>query len=529
MRMSVSCSHGKVAIRHDNREYIPANSKKEFEMNNEYLVSSSGIESDYEKIFGEAVEEYNQKQKRADRKIKSYYQKIANSKNGEKVAYEYVIQIGSRENNPINGACQDVSKKIYREYFESFEQKNPNLKLINASIHCDEETPHMHITVVPVAHSNRGIKLKNSLSGAMKEMGFESPADWCIAQQDTIERIMKEHNIEREIVGCHRKHVENGLYQELKDNYTNQIAIELFEQSQELNEVKQTVELKNEELSKVKEKLQLANKTIGKADELQSMASQLKHEVKSRKKILKTFDRVADEEDYKITSNGVFGGKNSVVHITIPKEKTDDFIDTLSGINSLSRRYETEIRSAKNLVSELQERTSEVNNLRLDIYEKENDLKKREQELAKKEKLFSDPEQIENLNDKIRKTELELADTKLQVRELSRELSRKDDELKRAAFEYDKLENLKNEEIDDMRQTYENALEDHKTTIAELCTGYEVLCEQSEDKTFKRLCESMKKIAQKYVTKNETWASGKKNFAELFKSILPKKSKNLER
>lgn len=531
MKMSVSCSYGSIAIRHDNREYTPPNADKDLAKNNEYLIRSPGIEKDYERIFGDALTEYNARQKRKDRCIDNYYDKIKNSKNGEKLAYEYVLQVGDKDSNTVGGQYEKMSKEIYRKYVADFEKKNPNLRLINASIHCDEThgTPHLHVTVVPVSHSNRGLSLKNSLSGAMKEMGFDVPAKWCIAQQSVLEEHMKEYDIERDIIGCHREHIKNGLYQELKDKVNAELQFEMHDKQEELSNVADELQTKAKELLETNEKLERSKEIIEKADTLKNQVDVLEHECKSRKKILKTFDRVADEEDYKITSNGVFSGKNSVVHITIPKEKTDDFIDTLSGINSLARRYETEIRSAKNLVSELQERTSEINNLKLDIYEKENDLKKREQELAEKEKLFSDPEQIENLNDKIRKTELELADTKLQVRELSRELSRKDDELERAALEYDKLENLKNEEIDDMRQTYENALEDHKTTIAELCTGYEVLGEQSEDKTFKRLCDSMKNLAQKYVTKKETWASGKKNFAERFKRILPKKSKNLER
>lgn len=532
MRMSASCSYGATAIRHDNREYTPKNADKELEKDNEYLIKSDGLREDYEQIFGQALEEYNAKQKRSDRKINDYYDKIATSKNGEKIAYEYVLQIGDRYTNPVGGEHQDTSKAIYRKYVAEFQEKNANMRLVNASIHCDEPngTPHLHITVVPVAHGNRGLSLKNSISGAMREMGYKEPCEWALEQQKALAELMRERNIEHAVIGCHRQHIQNGLYQEMKDQALAELEFEMYDHREELSQVKQELHTRIQELDDVKEKLEQSKEIIDKADTLEPKVNALKAEMRSRKKVLKAFEKAVDSEEYKITSNGVFGGKNSVVHITIPKEKTDDFIDTLSGINSLARRYETEIRSAKNLVSELQERTSEVNNLRLDIYEKENNLRQRELELAEKEKLFSDPEQsIENLNDKIRKTELELADTKLQVRELSRELSRKDDELERAALEYDKLENLKNEEIDDMRQTYENALEDHKTTIAELCTGYEVLGEQSEDKTFKRLCDSMKNLAQKYVTKKETWASGKKNFAERFKRILPKKSKNLER
>ena len=532
MKMSVSCSYGSVAIRHDNREYTPPNANKDLAKNNEYLIRSPGIEKDYERIFGDALTEYNARQKRKDRCIDNYYDKIKNSKNGEKLAYEYVLQVGDKDSNTVGGQYEKMSKEIYRKYVADFEKKNPNLRLINASIHCDEThgTPHLHVTVVPVSHSNRGLSLKNSLSGAMKEMGFDDPAKWCIAQQSVLEEHMKEYDIERDIIGCHREHIKNGLYQELKDKVNAELQFEMHDKQEELSNVADELQTKAKELLETNEKLERSKEIIEKADTLKNQVDVLEHECKSRKKIIKALEKIVDKEEYKITTNGMFGGKNAVIHITVPKEQTEEFLEVLGGMNFLTSRYETQIKSLRENAQALDDTKNELGAKQFYLFEKENDLKKREQELAEKEKLFSDPEQsIENLNDKIRKTELELADTKLQVRELSRELSRKDDELERAAYEYNKLENLKNEEIDDMRQTYENALEDHKTTIAELCTGYEVLCEQSEDKTFKRLCESMKNIAQKYVTKNETWASGKKNFIERFKRILPKKSKNLER
>lgn len=46
----------------------------------------------YKDIFQKSVDEYNQKQKRADRKITSYYDKIQESKHGEHLFYEDVLQ-----------------------------------------------------------------------------------------------------------------------------------------------------------------------------------------------------------------------------------------------------------------------------------------------------------------------------------------------------------------------------------------------------------------------------------------------------
>ena len=50
------------------------------------------IKDSYEKLFGQAVDEYNGKQKRADRKINNYLQKVKDSTLDHQK--EFVMQIG---------------------------------------------------------------------------------------------------------------------------------------------------------------------------------------------------------------------------------------------------------------------------------------------------------------------------------------------------------------------------------------------------------------------------------------------------
>ena len=50
------------------------------------------------------------------------------------------------------------AKRALIEYVNTFEQRNPNLKLIGAYIHMDEASPHLHLDYVPVAHGyKRGL------------------------------------------------------------------------------------------------------------------------------------------------------------------------------------------------------------------------------------------------------------------------------------------------------------------------------------------------------------------------------------
>ena len=98
----VSMPQGKGSQLHNRREYekigkpIPDNIDVSKSSENITLVDKD-IKQAYQEIFGEALEKYNAKQKRADRKIEDYCDHIKKSKNGEKLFYEDVVQWGSKE------------------------------------------------------------------------------------------------------------------------------------------------------------------------------------------------------------------------------------------------------------------------------------------------------------------------------------------------------------------------------------------------------------------------------------------------
>lgn len=173
----VSMPQGKGSQLHNRREYekigkpIPDNIDSSKTAENITLVDRD-IKEAYREIFGEALDKYNAKQKRADRKIEDYCDHIKKSRNGEKLFYEDVVQWGSKDDFQ-NPQTRERAKEALVKYVEGFEERNPNLKLVGAYIHMDEASPHLHLDYVPVAHGySRGLSTRNSLDRAMKEMGF---------------------------------------------------------------------------------------------------------------------------------------------------------------------------------------------------------------------------------------------------------------------------------------------------------------------------------------------------------------------
>lgn len=126
----------------------------------------------YDRIFGEALQEYNAKQKRADRKIKSYLQNVRqNSKLND--CYEFIAQVGNEKTHPEEQTCHDILKA----YFDGFAERNPGLEVIGGYYHADEVggCPHIHVDYIPTAPNKKtGLKLKNNLTEALKKLGYET-------------------------------------------------------------------------------------------------------------------------------------------------------------------------------------------------------------------------------------------------------------------------------------------------------------------------------------------------------------------
>ena len=174
---------------------------------NEIFIAK-GLRDLYDECFGDAVKAYNDTQKRSDRKIKDYYDKISKSKQ-EKLAYEIVIQLGDRDNNPakdMDERQREAMTLIYKDYLDRFQERWGHvLRVFEAAVHYDEATPHMHIAYVPVAHNTgkKGLSIKNSQRQAMQELGYYvgsvgERTDFYHDAQDMLTEVMLDHGLTRD-------------------------------------------------------------------------------------------------------------------------------------------------------------------------------------------------------------------------------------------------------------------------------------------------------------------------------------------
>lgn len=132
------------------------------------------IRQAYERLFGESVQNYNNKQTRADRKIDSYYNTICKDKKKHPV-YEMIIGVYGKSEDSSSICSVEQGKAIMQKFVEDWSRRNPNLELIGAYYHADEDgEPHVHLDYVPVAHGyTRGMETQTGLVKALGEQGFE--------------------------------------------------------------------------------------------------------------------------------------------------------------------------------------------------------------------------------------------------------------------------------------------------------------------------------------------------------------------
>lgn len=157
------------------------------------LLDNQSLPEVYDKLFGAATKEYNSRQKRNDRKIKSYYTKIKND--GQKhLTYELVVQVGNREDTAVS-MNPTAEIEALKRYAMEFPSRNPQLYVVGAYIHLDENTPHLHLDYIPVAYNcTSGLRTQNALDRALRQQGFASIRKGKTAQMafDDAERLALE-------------------------------------------------------------------------------------------------------------------------------------------------------------------------------------------------------------------------------------------------------------------------------------------------------------------------------------------------
>ena len=157
------------------------------------------IEQAYEKAFGEALKEYNEKQTKKSRRIDNYYEFIkekVDKAKGKKRSTTYNLQdeviltIGNKETwDNIHQSFHDYYKDpqkaeeafiqykkqesdaTFKEFLDEFQAKHKHLYVFNAVAHYDEAgAPHMHMNFFGMAEGMKfGLRLQPRTTRAIAQ------------------------------------------------------------------------------------------------------------------------------------------------------------------------------------------------------------------------------------------------------------------------------------------------------------------------------------------------------------------------
>ena len=213
MKRTISAMRGKGSLTHNRRDFIAENvDSSRTPLNIEYR--NEDIRAVYHELFDNALARYNEKQTRRDRVIDDYYEKIRTGKQ-EKLFEELIIQIGNKDDMNASSENGRLARQMLDEYMQSFQQRNPTLRVFSAHLHMDEATPHLHIDFIPfTTGSKRGLETRVSLKKALEALGFAGGTkshtelnQWIESEKQALASIMARHAIEWEQKGTHEEHL----------------------------------------------------------------------------------------------------------------------------------------------------------------------------------------------------------------------------------------------------------------------------------------------------------------------------------
>lgn len=274
MTLSFKTNPRQTNIRHNNREL----SEKEFRSDahkhierekSKYNIQifKRDIKDVYHDLFDDALNAYNAKQKRKDRKIDDYYKHVQKSKNLD-LQREFIVTVGNKADweKLSFEEKQEVGEALAR-YVRDFNERHDNMIIYNAIVHLDESgAPHAHFNVVPTATGYKnGLAVQPSFRKALEQEGFgTSGREQFKAFRDA--EIHRLHEFVHEI-GIDRK---AGKTNDIKDMREYKDAMEYIEnrRSSQIVKIQREEQAHEEKMRELNERLKQQEEKIQKREEV---------------------------------------------------------------------------------------------------------------------------------------------------------------------------------------------------------------------------------------------------------------------
>lgn len=354
MTLSFKTNPKKTNIRHNNRELTEKEFKSDAHKHiqrekSKYNIQifKRDIKDVYHELFDDALNVYNAKQKRKDRKIDDYYKHVQKSKNLD-LQREFIVAVGNKADwERLSFEEKQEVGEVLGRYVSDFNERHSNMTIYNAIVHLDEAgAPHAHFNVVPTAGGYKnGLAVQPSFRKALEQEGFgpsgrEQFKTFRDAEIHRLHEFVHEIGIDRK-AGQTNDIKDMREYKEAMEYIENRKTSQIVKMQREEQAHEEKMEELNERLKQQEEKFQKRDKAFEDRKRQQArIIKQMNDKIMNESEKLDmeriedaTVDAmlkmqliankpIDDKNKYKIEERGY--GKEKQRYVVVPEKDFDD-------------------------------------------------------------------------------------------------------------------------------------------------------------------------------------------------------------
>lgn len=448
---------------HNNRKYKNIKNEEIDLTLSKYNITLKGtkniyidMENFYKTEFADALYNYNLKQQRENRKIVDYLTKMEKDTKTN-IAVEIIFQMGDKEDWK-DKTLEEKQKSTNIFKIAVLELDKRNIKVVNASVHLDETSPHLHVIAVPITEGQkRGLEKQVSQNKVITKEVIKELRE--VIEKNFIEEYNKIYGTNKEL----KRGSEIEEHLQVQDYKNTKKMLEVAKGYGDKLQLKEELENKTNYITNELTRLDIENKEkLKRKNELKKTNADLENSINNIDKENQTYKETLEKNKKNL--------ETSTAGLTAEIKELESKIKEVKQIKEdKDKELELELVNKVNKIKEIEQIREEIKKLeeqrRADEERLKADEKKRNEFLAEEETRKKRYEEIdaaiEREKEKLKNKELELQKVKKLYEDMENARLKTENDVKIASKEIEDNKNIlekTNKEIQDLQIEIENTI-----------------------------------------------------------------------
>ena len=514
---------------HNNRKYKNIKNEEIDLTLSKYNITLKGtkniytdMENFYKTEFADALYNYNLKQQRENRKIVDYLTKMEKDTKTN-IGVEIIFQMGDKEDwKDKTLEEKQKSTDIFKTALLELEKRN--IKVVNAALHMDETSPHLHVIAVPIIEGQkRGLEKQVSQNKVITREVIKELRE--VIEKNFIEEYNKIYGTSKEL----KRGSEIEEHLQVRDYKNTKKMLEVAKKYGDKLELKEELENKTNYITNELTKLDRENKEkLKRKNELEKTNADLENSINNIDKENKTYKETLEKNKKNLETSTagltteIKELESKIKEVKKIKEDKDkefelEFINKVTKIKEIEQireeikkleeqqkadeeKLKSEEKKRNDFLAEEEARKKRYEEIDASIEKEKEKLKNKELELQKVKKLYEDTEnaRLKNENDlKIANKEIE--DNKIILEKINTEIKKLNEDIETAIKNKEKLEKekqeiayTKSEAIEDIIKLIEK--EKYELSIMDIRDKIDYFRDNKNNKILNIVAEEIKKV-----------------------------------